>query len=302
MKYNLATIVNFCTNESRFIHTCLEQALQFSSQVIVPVCDHFFDGTKENTELLEQIYRAFPQCLFIEYPFIPQKIPKKVFKRVRPANFWHSFSRMIATEFVEEEMDHILFLDADEIPDATRFSEWLGCSDYHGHTVIKLANYWYFREPCYQADKWEDSIVFAQRRAIEPHLLLSQEERNAIYDSLPGPKRRMVVGVDGTPMFHHYSWVRSEKEMLKKVSAWGHRGDQEWSDLVKNEFSGPFKGVDFVHQYQCRTISPVFQVPENPVFEAKGPPNVIRLSEKRVLSAIKKTGDSFWSLILRGFP
>lgn len=302
MKYNLATIVNFCTNESRFIQVCLEQALQFSSQVIVPVCDHFFDGTKENTELLEKIYRAFPQCLFVEYPFIPHKIPKKVFKRVRPANFWHSFSRMIASEFVDEEIEHVLFLDADEIPDSSRFSEWLGCSDYHGHTVIKLANYWYFREPCYQADKWEDSIVFAQRRALEPHLLLSQEERNAIYDSLPGPKRRMVVGVDGSPMFHHYSWVRSEQEMLKKVSAWGHRGDQEWSQLVKNEFTGPFKGIDFVHQYPCKTISPIFQVPENPVFEAKGTPNVIRLSEKKVLSTIKKTGDSFWSLILRGFP
>lgn len=301
MQYSLATVVNFCTNESRFIHVCLNQALQFSSQVIVVVCDHFFDGTNENIELLQQIYRAFPECLFIEYPFIPEKIPKNVFKRIRPANFWHSLSRLIASNYVEETIDHILFLDADEIPDSKRFIEWLSCSDYHGHSVIKLANYWYFREACYQAEKWEDSIVFAHRRALEPHFILNQEERNAIYDSLPGPKRRMVVGIDGTPMFHHYSWVRSEEEMLKKVSAWGHKGDQEWSQLVKNEFSGPFKGVDFVHQYPCKTVPPIFEIPAISHFEPKGEPNVVRIGEKSLLSLIKKSGDSFWSLILRGF-
>lgn len=302
-KYPLATIVNFCTNESRFIKICLDQALQFSSQVIVPVCDHFFDGTKENRLLLEQIYQAFPQCLFVEYPFIPKKIPKRIFKKVSPAHFWHSLSRMIGAQFLDEKVDNVLFLDADEIPDAGRFSEWLGCSDYLGHTVLKLANYWYFRESCYQAEPWEDSIVFAQRRALEPHLLLRQEERDAIYDSLPGPKRRMVVGVDGNPMFHHYSWVRTQEEMLKKVSSWGHRADQEWTDLVKNEFLGPFKGVDFVHHYPCRTVSPTFVVPpSSPVFDVKGTPNVVRLTEKNVLSTIKKGGDSFWNLIFRGFP
>ena len=30
---------------------------------------------------------------------------------------------------------------------------------------------------------------------------------------------RMQLGVDGQPMVHHFSWVRSEAMMLKKVSA-----------------------------------------------------------------------------------
>jgi hypothetical protein len=302
-KYPLATIVNFCTNESRFIKLCLEQALKFSRQVIVPVCDHFFDGTKENRPLLEKIYAAFPQCLFVEYPFTPERISKKLLQQVPATHLWHSLSRLIASQFLEQSIESVLFLDADEIPDSDRFVEWLECSDHSCHTVLKLANYWYFREPCYQAEKWEDSIVFAQRRALESHLLLRKEERDAIYDLLPGPKRRMVVGSDGHPMFHHYSWVRTEEEMLKKVRGWGHRLDRDWESLVKKEFLGPFQGVDFVHEYRFRTISPTFPVSFGALeFAPKGPANVRRVNADFLQLAIKKGGGSFWNLLFRRFP
>ncbi len=275
----------------------------FSRQVIVPVCDHFFDGTEEDYALLEKIYQAFPNCLFVEYPFIPDKIPKKLLKSVDPDHFWHSLSRLIGAQFIDESVENILFLDADEIPDARKFVEWLNCSDYACHTVLKLANYWYFRESIYQSEQWEDSIVFAQKKALEPHLLLRKEERNAIYDSLPGPKRRMVVGVDGTPMFHHYSWVRTESEMQKKVRSWSHKKDRAWDKLVAEEFSRPFQGVEFVHQNPCKTVKPAFNIPsEQPSFATQGPSNVIRMDRQAVLSAVKKGGGSFWNLLFRRFP
>jgi hypothetical protein len=285
----LATIVNFCTNESRFIKNCIEQSLIFSKQVIVSVCDHFFDGTPENRELLERIYTAFPDCLFIEYPFLEGKIPKKIFKTVDPAHFWHSLSRFLAVRSLSEEIENVLFLDADEIPEGNRFFDWLESSDYTFHTALKMANYWYFRESRYRAEKWEDSIVLAQRKALDAELLLRQEERGAIYDSLPGPKRRMVTGPDGRPMFHHYSWVRTEEEMLKKVRSWGHRADRDWETLVKEEFSRPFQGVDFVHGYRYETIEPKFEILlDLPQFSPRGKPNVVRLSEEKVLEAVKK--------------
>ena len=288
-KHTLAAVVNFCTNESRFLTCCLEQASLFSLQVIVPVCDHFFDGVPENRSLLEEIYQAFPQCLFVEYPFVPDQIPKKVFKKVAPAHFWHSLSRFLATRFLREEIENVLFLDVDEIPDGVRFAEWLDCSDYTFHTVLKLASYWYFREARYRADKWEDSAVLVQKRALNPLLLLSQEERNALYDSLPGPKRRLVLGVDGCPMFHHYSWVRTEEEMIKKVRSWGHRKDRDWESLVKKEFSKPFEGVDFVHNYRFETVNPSFAIDfEPPRYLPKGKGNVIRMSEAAVVKAVKK--------------
>jgi len=260
----------------------------FSSQVIVPVCDHFFDGTPENRALLDQIYAAFPSCLFIEYPFVPHKIPKKIWKKVDAAHFWHSLSRLIGYTFVKEESETVLFLDADEVPDGKRFAQWLENSDYMHHTALKLSNYWYFREPCNQALKYEDSVVLVQKWALESDLLLSQEERDAIYNLLPGPKRRNVTGVDGNPMFHHYSWVRTQEEMLKKVSAWGHKKDRPWAELVYEEFSAPFKGTDFVHGYSYKSVKPFFEIQfEGVVFEPKGVPQVKKLGVDEMLKLAK---------------
>lgn len=288
-KQPIATIVNFCSNEARFIGACLEQALTFSTQVIVPVCDHFFDGTPENRALLEQIYRAYPDCLFIEFPFIPGEIPRRIFKSVAPAHFWHSCSRLIGAQFLVDSIEAVLFLDADEVPDGQRFAEWLDASDYRQHTVMKLANYWYFREPIYQAESWEDAVVLAQVRALSSDLILHQEERDAIYDLLPGPKRRNVCASDGKPMFHHYSWVRTRDEMLRKVQSWGHKNDRNWAELVEKEFSGPFQGTDFVHHYKYKTVPPLFNIRLDAAsFEPKQKePKVIRLSQKDLLDQLQ---------------
>ena len=287
-KHPVATIVNFCSNESRFIRATLEQAMLFSHQVIIPVSDHFFDGAPENRPLLEKIYTAFPSCLFVEYPFVPKKIPKKIWKKIDPAHFWHSVSRLIGYCFLEEEIEAVLFLDADEVPEGKRFTEWLDCSDYRHHTALKLANYWYFREPSNQALRMEDSIVLAQKRALELEILLHEEERDAIYNLLPGPKRRHVTGSDGKPMFHHYSWVRTREEMLKKVAAWGHKKDRDWVALVNEEFAAPFRGTDFVHGYTYQSVEPFFELDlRPPQFEAKGPAQVKRLKEEEMLQLIK---------------
>ena len=287
-KHPICTVVNFCSNESRFIKATLEQALLFSQQVIVPVCDHFFDGTPENRPLLEKIYAAVPSCLFVEYPYIPQKIPKKIFKQVDPAHFWHSLSRLIGYCFLDEEIESILFLDADEVPEGKRFAEWLDCSDYRQHTALKLSNFWYFRDPSNQALRTEDSIVLVQKRALESDILLNKEERDAIYNLLPGPKRRHVTGSDGNPMFHHYSWVRTQEEMLKKVRAWGHKGDRDWVTLVNQEFTAPFRGTDFIHGYTYKSVKPAFDIRFDEIqFEPKGAPCVKRLRQDEMLKLTK---------------
>jgi len=287
-KRPIATIVNFCSNESRFINATLTQALQFSRQVIVPTCDHFFDGTEENRALLEQVYAAFPTCLFIEYPFFPDKIPRKLWKKIDPAHFWHSLSRLVGYSHLNEDIETVLFIDADEVPDGKRFSNWLDCSDYMQHTALKLANYWYFREPSNQAEHLEDTIVLAQRRALDHEILLNQNERDAIYNLLPGPKRRHVTDCEGLPMFHHYSWVRTQEEMLKKVRSWGHKFDRDWVTLVNEEFSAPFRGTDFVHGYTYKSVKPSFDIHLGPPsFEPKGSPQFKRLANEEVLKLIK---------------
>ena len=55
--YKIATIINYCTTDYKFIGHCINEAKSFSDQVIVPVCDHFYDGTPEDRELLEKTYK-----------------------------------------------------------------------------------------------------------------------------------------------------------------------------------------------------------------------------------------------------
>lgn len=293
-KHPIATIINFCSNESRFIKANIEQAKLFSMQVIIPVCDHFFDGTPENREILEKVYSAFPGCLFVEYPFEPEKISKKIFNKIDPAHFWHSLSRLIGTLFLRDGIESVLFLDADEVPDGARFGEWLDSSDYKAHTALKLSNYWYFREACNQAIEKEDSIVLAQKKALENEIILHADERDAIYNLVPGPKRRYVMSHDGKPMFHHYSWVRTQEEMLKKVSTWGHKGDRNWIELVKKEFQGSFSGRDFIHHYNYRIVEPFFDIElTEPTFSKVGSSQPTKLGSKEVLHLLKKK--YFWN-------
>lgn len=284
-KHSIGSVISFCTNEARFLRACVEQCRLFSTQIIVAVCDHFFDGTEENRELLEQIYKAFPDCLFVEYPFAVQRIPKKVFDRISFEHFWHSASRALGLRFLDEEIERVLFLDADEVPDGKRFFEWLQESDYAQHTVLKLSNYWYFREARFRAEQWEDSIVLAHRGSLDLSVLLHEGERNAIYDLLPGPKRRKVVGCDSLPMFHHFSWVRTKEEMLRKVETWGHRNDRDWKSLVEQEFAGEFGGKDFIHGYTCRECNPFAVISmDQPSFapDLIGRPQLFRIEENQL--------------------
>ena len=65
---------------------------------------------------------------------------------------------------------------------------------------------------------------------------------------------------DNEPLIHHYSWVRTKEEMLKKVLNWGHKNDKNWSDLIEEEFSRPFNGTDFVHGYNYNIVENKFNI------------------------------------------
>jgi len=291
MKKSVGTVVNFCTNESRFISSCLKEALKFSKQVVVPVASHFFDGTAENRSLLEEIYAAFPECLFVEYPFIPEQIPPFLLKAIRCEPFWPCLSRLIGAKTLGSEIETLLFLDADEVVDGEEFAKWLESCSHEQYTALKLANYWYFREPEYRAENFEDSAVLVQKKALIDDFLLQNEERNAIYDLLPGPKKRMVLGASGHPLIHHYSWVRTEEEMLKKVKSWSHRKDRNWEELVREEFARPFSGTDFVHGYRFYTVKSRLTPT---AFTPRGKKNVLRLEAQDVIEFAKRKKIPFW--------
>lgn len=247
----LATIINFSTNEALFLRHCLEEALCFSDQVLVPVCDHFFDGAPENRELLDAIYAAHPEVQFIEYAW-----SKENFYGNHSAHFWHNISRLIGTYFLDPKVENVLFLDVDEIVEAGRFASWLKEFPLSDYTAVRLACYWYFREPFLQALQWEDTPLLISKAALHYDAIMHPQERAGTFEMALGKKLRGAVSQEQTPMVHHYSWVRSREALLRKVSAWGHRDERDWRSLVEAEFSREFSGTDFVHGYSFKEVEP----------------------------------------------
>jgi hypothetical protein len=287
---SLATIINYCSNDYPFLKEALLQARKFSEKIIVVVADHLFDGEKENLEALKKSFSPFDFATFIIYPFIPEKIPKRILKKVKRSSFWHSVSRLVGTSFVEKKIDYLLFIDVDEIVDGDRFSLWLKEKTYHKYDALRLANYWYFRSTSFQATTWEDSAVMVKRKKVKAKALLDSRERDAIFDSVEGEKEKTVLGLDNLPMVHHYSWVKTKKQMLKKVATWGHKNDRDWQELVEKEFERSSSVKDFVHDYDLIKVAPFVNIDMDKFVkksaEISKKDNIVYLSEKDLLKII----------------
>ena len=245
----IATVINFSTNEALFFRQCLEEALLFSHQVIVPVCDHFFDGTPENVELLNGIYAAHPEVQFIQYAW-----SKDNFYGGHSTHYWHNISRLLGSHFVDSRVKYVLFLDVDEIVEGKAFARWLDQFPLKDFSALRLACYWYFRESKYQATAWEDTPLLICKEALHYDALMHPYERAGTFAVVEGEKRRQVTSMEQLPMVHHYSWVRSKEALLRKVRSWGHRDERDWENLVEAEFSRPFSGTDFVHGYSFKEV------------------------------------------------
>ncbi|MFA5250455.1 MAG: hypothetical protein WC371_03495 [Parachlamydiales bacterium] len=274
--------------------------MKFSAFVQVVAADHFFDGSKENLEVLKKLALAYPTVQFWLYPYIAERMGKeKSFQQIGSANFWHSLSRLLGYVLLPKGIEYTLFLDADEIAEGRQFKQWLDTCEYKNYAALRPANYWYFRESCYRAKTWEDSAVLLKNGQLRLKALLQKNEREALFEKARGAKKRQVIFAR-RPLLHHYSWVRTKEQMLKKVRSWGHRQDCNWELLVEKEFLTAFQGRDFVHGYEFETVEPFYPIDLNPKFSEseealKEIPNLHFLSSKEVLDWVKKSrGTSFF--------
>ena len=101
-KHFITTVINYCSNDYRFIKKCIDEALVFSNQVLVVVSDHFFDGYKENRKILNKTYFENQKATFIEYKFIKNK-SYNLYKKISSKNknhrkLYHSTSRYISSK------------------------------------------------------------------------------------------------------------------------------------------------------------------------------------------------------------
>jgi hypothetical protein len=284
----LATIINYCTNDARFLKLCVDAVKPFSSQILIPVCDHFFDGTPENRGLLNRSYHNHPDCTFVEYQYTPQK-PYGIYCPYSPADddwihFWHSTSRYVGFHFLSKEITHVLFLDVDEIVDTKRFQDWL--KKLKPAQAWRFSSYFYFRQPIYRAYSHSLNALLIEKEAlVSPELLLTIYERKGIFDAISGVKYSNVVGQDHTPLFHHYSWVRTKEELFKKVHSWGHHAEKNWQELLTKELSQEFTGEDHLYHLKYERVEPLhdpFSAEMVPLTKKICPPNCIQVSPQKL--------------------
>lgn len=224
----------------------------------------------ENRSLLEGIYEAHQDVIFVEIPFDLQAHYGAV--------HWHNLQRIVGLSYAKQE--RVLFLDVDEIMEGSTFLKWLNGFDYRNYEAIQLSCYWYFREPTFRAKNHEHSPLFVAQSAITNAFLTHPYERAGSFVEVTGCKLQAVMSLENQPMCHHYSWVRTKEQMLRKVRSWGHREEWDWQTLVEKEFSGSFSGRDFVHGYAFDKVPKLLKESEYEGREKSVRSHVHRLTAK----------------------
>lgn len=248
----IGAVITYCSLDYKFIKHCVDKVRPLCDHIVIPVCDHFFNGTKENHKLLDKTMNEIKDVKFVKFKYDSKfKIPQK--------RYWMTYSRFLGAQNLDKPIKDVLLLDADEIIDTNRMEKYL--NKVNNYSAIEFACYWYFRDPKYRAKKIENAGLLVKRFLLTKSKVINFKDRVGVFRSADIRKRYPnVKSLDNVPMVHHYSWVRTKEELLIKVKNWGHRGEKPWANLIEEEFSRDFNGTDFIHNYRYETVKPFIEI------------------------------------------
>lgn len=291
MDHSIASVIHYCTNEYRFIKKLVEEVKKFSSLIVIPVCDHFFNGEKENRALLDRTYQDFPECRFIEFAFHPRRLYNRFLTGFTPKDpewglLWHSTSRYLAAFFMPPEIEYILFIDGDEVIDGDRFSKWLDQNTYRSFSALRFLCYIYACRSSFRTSKVFPSALMVRQKMLDLSQMIQPDDRHGIFASFPPAKMNALADDHGDPFIHHYSWVRTQEECIRKSETWGHRLDWDWRTIIDDLFENPNdpKMLDL----NCSFVEaePFFDPLAVPVPQCKAvlhsPANVLKVDERMI--------------------
>ena len=282
-------IVSYSSLEQVFINVLLNECKLFAKRIVVTYGTRMYTGADEDIESIRQLDQRHAcednLVRFVSYPVRLDELDDPV--RL------HNMSRAVgvaAAQLDEEEKgDWLLFLDADEVPEASVVREFLASRDFttSRDCAFKLANFWYFMLPTLRAKQIEDSIVLVHSSWVtgdDTQALWHPRERDGIllFNMQRHPYRHVQRQVYSTdlhkapnprPMFHHFSWVRSLPNLISKVRGWGHRNQRNWEHLLRETWADLAQGRlpvnDFVHGYELEVVPPTFASISNIEFGAR---------------------------------
>jgi hypothetical protein len=247
----METIINYSTYDFPFIERVILEAEKFSNKVYVVFYDHFFDGTEEDQTKIECTKKfGTSKTTFISLAWDSKK----------DARFHHNNARWNGLLHCSE--DYILFLNSDEILKGESVNKFIKDGQHLNFDVVAFECYWYFREPIYQSIQTEQ-IGFIVKKSICTENYIFNNHETMAFKYVNGLKIAEFVRIDNEIVCHHFSWVKSKTDMLRKVVSWGHSADRDWVSAVNEEFSRPFNGKDFIHGYSYKTVDNIFNLSIN---------------------------------------
>lgn len=238
----VGVVISYCSNDKCFIKPLIDQCKIFADEVVVVSCSHYFDGHIDNN--LEDLTHLGVNHYIFDY------LPDNDIK------YHHNWARYKGLELSHSEF--VLFLDADEIPDGNLMYNYLREAELKYNSVINFKCHWYFREPIYRARRNEICGLLAHRSLLTENLFFTPLERWSykLYN-IPSIEN---ADYNGLVIMHHFSWVKTKFQMLKKVSSWGHHNDKNWEELIEKEFDSEFSNRDFVHGYTFERVVNQFNI------------------------------------------
>lgn len=259
---NIGTVILATTDDIQFLHALVREAALFSTQIVLSFGTQFYNKELERESVINYFLNTLSD-ISVPISIVRYNLNDNVIdSSVNPSNYWHCHGRWVGIQSLFKHIEYVLLLDADEVPEGFVFKTWLQTGEYLKYDCMKMANYWYWREPIYRAKNViEDSIVFIKREhADKVHLTMQTHERTSTFDICSGVKKREILSINGTPMFHHFSWVRTYKQMLRKVVSWGHKHDRDFVGMVHEEFSHNFSGTERMRGNSYDTVPNIFNI------------------------------------------
>lgn len=287
MENRITTIISYCSNDRRFIDKCIEESRYFSDQIIIPVCDHFYDGSKENDTILRETFLAHPDVTFVQFPYDPNVLysPYLPYRKEDKewSSIWHATARYVGFIYASLS-EYYLFLDCDEIPDGKRFAKWLNRKEYQAFDALRFLCYRYFYKPQYRSTLFHHNALLIRGDQLLMSNIIQPYERYGTFFKTKGKKKERI-SENNDPFFHHFNWVKTEEEMIKKAETWGHRWEKNWKELIENLYAGS-EVIDFAFEERLEKVTPFFDpFCESPtkIYEQNDFPHLIRTSRREVL-------------------